>query len=103
MLTNSTQEGSCTKKKKIIVWGEVQKHQYICTNSPHAKSCVVTQNVLRHMGCCMFCWQVRNTELREFTYLIATKFAPSLGRDILAICLHNPERWPGKDFILLAF
>lgn len=33
------------KEKKIIVWGKVQKHQYICTNFPHAKPYVVTQHV----------------------------------------------------------
>lgn len=72
MLTNYRQEGSCTKKK-TIVWGKVQKHQYICTNlymqSPMSQM---------HGMCCTFCWQVRNMELREFAYLIATKLAPSL-------------------------
>lgn len=33
------------QRKKIIVWGKVQKHQYVCTNSPHAKPYVVTQHV----------------------------------------------------------
>lgn len=44
--TNSRQDKTVpVQRKKIIVWGKVQKHQYICTNSPHAKSYVVTQHV----------------------------------------------------------